>query len=159
MPTSDPLTPQQILNATAAFFGQPVIKLTVPGGTSRTSFRTYFADHTVIVSQRKNAHKVAVERHVLAALSSLTDKVPQLLGTANGLTFQGDMGQDRLNWLIHTLPPDQRPALATQAVEAIFDIHLAAKRADLAATMPIRTTARSQGEVFKAPQLLAAHLR
>ena len=78
MQDHDPLTPQQILDATASHFGQPVLKLTAPGGRSRTSFRAYFADRTVIVSQRKDTAKVAVERQVLAALAGLTDRVPQL---------------------------------------------------------------------------------
>lgn len=159
MQKSVPLTPQQILDATAAFFGQPVLRLTAPGGTSRTSFRAYFADRTVIVSQRKDPDRVAVERHVLAALSGLTDRVPQLLGCANGLTFQGDVGQNRLNWVIYTLPPDQRLPLATQAVQAIFDIHQAARQADLATTMTAVAPTRSQDELLMAPRLLAGQLR
>jgi hypothetical protein len=150
-----PLTPQQILDATASHFGQAVLKLTAPGGRSRTSFRAYFADRTVIVSQRKDAARVAVERQVLAALAGLTDRVPQLLGTSGGLTFQSDVGQDRLNWRIHTLPADQRLALAAQAVQAILDIHLAAKRTDLAATL----RPRPPDDLLLAPQRLAAQLR
>jgi hypothetical protein len=131
-----PLNPQQILQATADFFGQPVLKLTAPGGKARTSFRAYFADHTIIVSQRSDSEQARVERHVLGALAGLTSRVPQHLGSSGGLMFQSDVGPDRLNWLIHTLPPDQRPALAAQALDAIFEIHHAAAVAGLDSGLP-----------------------
>lgn len=116
MTQAHPLTPQQILEATAAHFGAPVIKLTAPGGRSRTSFRAYFADRTVIVSQRRDSEQAAVERRVLTALAA-TDRVPQHLGSVGGLMFQSDVGPDRLNWVIHTLPPDKRGALAAAHAE------------------------------------------
>jgi hypothetical protein len=159
MEQPDLLTPAQILDATAAFFGQPVLKLTAPGGKSRTSFRAYLPGRTVIVSQRKQSAKSAVETHVLTALEGATDRVPRLLGTSGGLTFQSDVGQRRLNWAIHTLVPDQRPALAAQAVDALFEIHRAADRVDLAATLPRPAVPRiPDDKIFAAADRLAVQL-
>ena len=155
-----PLTPQQILAATAAYFGAPVFKLTAPGGKSRTSFRAYFADRTVIVSQRGTSEQAQVERHVLAALDGLTDRVPRSLGSVDGLTFQSDVGTERLNWLVHTLPQDQRPALAAQAVDALLDIHRAAQAAGLAGNLPARALPDDPDQsLFHAAQRLAVQLR
>jgi hypothetical protein len=160
MEQPDLLTPAQILDATAAFFGQPVLKLTAPGGKSRTSFRAYLPGRTVIVSQRKQSAKSAVETHVLTALEGSTDRLPRLLGRSGGLTFQSDVGQRRLNWVIHTLVPDQRPALAAQAVDALFEIHRAADRVDLAATLPRPAVPRSPDDkIFAAADRLAVQLR
>jgi len=154
------LTPQQILEATAAHFGAPVLKLTAPGGRSRTSFRAYFADRTVIVSQRKDSAQADLERRVLQALSPLTDRVPQLLGSSGGLVFQGDVGPDRLNWVIHTQAPDQRPALAAQAIDALFDIHRAASRAGLDSGLPTGSIRQYRDDdLVLAAQGLAVQMR
>ncbi len=153
------LTPAQILNATAEFFGQPVLKMTAPGGKSRTSFRAYLPGRTVIVSQRRQSAKSAVETHVLTQLAGATDRLPRLLGSAGGLMFQSDVGHRRLNWVIHTLAPDQRPVLAAQAVDALFDIHRAASRVGLATTLPRPAMPRRPNDkIFAAADRLAVQL-
>ena len=131
------LGPDQILQETARFFGEPVLKLTAPGGRSRTSFRAYLTDRTVIVSQRAETEQSLTEQHVLAALNRHTDSVPRLLGTSGGLMFQSDVGLNRLNGLIHSVPGDQRPGLASKAVQAVFDIHRAALRVGLGDGLPV----------------------
>ncbi len=160
MRQATPLTPQQILEATAAHFGAPVLKLTAPGGRSRTSFRAYFADRTVIVSQRKDSDQAAVERRVLTALAGQTDRVPQHLGSVGGLLFQSDVGPDRLNWVIHTLSPQDRPALAAQAIDALIEIHLAATRAGLDSGLPTRSIRTyPDDDLVLAAQGLAVQMR
>ncbi|MGV8986756.1 MAG: phosphotransferase [Cypionkella sp.] len=136
MAQPDLLTPQQISDAVAGYFGQPVVKLTAPGGQSRTSFRAYLADRTIIVSQRHDASQAQTEHRVLMALQTETDHVPRLLGRQGTLLFQSDVGANRLNGVIHTLPADHRNALAAQAVEALFAIHRAAHRAGLGPGLP-----------------------
>ncbi len=154
------LTPAQILEATAAHFAAPVIKLTAPGGRSRTSFRAYFADRTIIVSQRKDTDQAQVERRVLTALDGVTDRVPRHLGSRGSLLFQSDVGPDRLNWLIHTLPPEQRPALAAQAIDALFEIHLAAAHAGLNHGLPTASIrAYPDDDIVRAAQRLAVQMR
>jgi hypothetical protein len=130
------LTALQITQVAARFFGQPIVKMTAPGGRSRRSFRLYFADRTVIVSQRHRSDKSEVERRVLTALGAATDSVPRFLGTSEGLVFQSDVGAERLNWLIHTLPVADRLAVAAKAVQALFDIQRAAVRVGLRDGMP-----------------------
>lgn len=140
------MTPDQILAATSAFFGQPVVKLTAPGGRSRESLRAHFAQGTVIVSQRKNSAAARLEGHILLRLAPLTPHVPRLLGSTQGLVFQQDAGANRLNWFIHTLPPGQRASLALQAIDALLDMHRAARQAGLAADLPPGGLRRMQGE-------------
>ena len=137
MAQPDFLDPPQILAAVARYFDQPVLKLTAPGGRSRTSFRAWFADHTIIVSQRHASAQADVERRVLTALQSQTDAVPRHLGSDGTLTFQSDVGINRLSLVIHTTPAPLRPRLAEQALAAIFDIHRAARRAGLGRDLPV----------------------
>lgn len=138
-PGQDRLTPDQILAAVSAFFGQPVRKLTAPGGRSRSSFRAWLDDRTLIVSQRPDGDQARVERLVLSALQPHTDAVPRLLGQSGRLMFQSDVGITRLNALIHATPGDQRSALADQAVAALFEVQRAGHRAGLAeAGLPLK---------------------
>ena len=130
------LSPNEIAQATAAYFGQPVQKMTAPGGKSRTSFRVYFADRTVIVSQRPHTEQVALEMRILKELGQVTDCVPRFLGNTGSLFFQSDAGTDRLNRVIHMTEPDQRPGIAAKAVEALLEIQRAARRIGLEAGLP-----------------------
>lgn len=131
------LSPDATLAAIEQYFGKPVQKLTAPGGRGRTSFRAYFRDgSTLIVSQRQTRNQHDIESHSLETLSPRTDAVPGFLGSTDKLLFQADVGQQRLNHVIHSCPADQRPALARQAVAALLDIHRAANQAGLAATLP-----------------------
>ena len=130
------LTPPQILQATATFFGQPVQKLTAPGGRSRSTLRAYLPDRTVIVSQRRNEARAKLELMVLQQLMNATEHAPQVLGTSGTLVFQTDAGPNRLNWAVNAMPADQRMALAASAVEALFDIQRAGRRVGLHHCVP-----------------------
>ena len=134
------LTHPQILQATSAFFGQPVLKLTAPGGRFRTALRAYLPDRTVIVSQRHDADQAQVEVRTLQALQDATVHVPRILGTSGTLVFQSDVGPNRLNWAIHTVPAGQRPAMAARAIDALFDIQRAARRVGLQQGLPTGPT-------------------
>ena len=130
------LSHHQILQATAAFFGEPVLKLTAPGGRSRTSLRAYFADRSIIVSQRRDLVLARIEVKVLKALQGKTAHVPRLLGQFGTLVFQSDVGPNRLNWAIYTIPPSDRLALAAHAIDALFDMQRAAQRVGLGPGLP-----------------------
>lgn len=130
------LSHKQILEATAAFFGQPVLKLTAPGGRSRTSLRAYLADRSIIVSQRRDLDLAQIEINVLQALQGATDHVPRFLGQSGTLVFQSDVGPNRLNWAVYTLPAAERPALAARAIDALFDMQRAAQRVGLGPALP-----------------------
>lgn len=122
------LTHPEILQATSDYFGQPVHKLTAPGGRSRSTLRAYLPDRTVIVSQRRDHDQARLELRVLQALQDETDHAPRILGTSGSLVFQSDVGPNRLNWAIHTVPADQRQHIAARAIDALFDLQRAAAR-------------------------------
>lgn len=151
---------QQIADATAAYFGQPILKMTAPGGKSRASYRVYFPNRSVIVSQRSQPGQMAVETRVLKALEPVTDRVPRLLGVTDGLLFQSDAGTDRLNRVIHTLAPEARPALAGKAVDALFEVHRAALRAGLDRDLPTASiTPYPDDDLFQTVRRAAEQLR
>lgn len=153
------MTPDQILSATSAHFGRPVLRLTAPGGRTRGAFRAYFAEGSVIVTRRTSPAAAALEGTILSALAPLTPHVPRHLGRHQDLSFQEDAGADRLNWHIHTLPPDQRPALAAQAIAALFDLHRAARVAGLASLLPPQGLRRLKDEdLFSAARRLFVQL-
>ncbi len=130
------LSHAEIARATAAHFGQTLVRLTAPGGRSRTSLRAYFADRTVIVSQRRNTDQARTEAAVLQELDGAEDHAPRFLGRSGTLFFQSDVGPNRLNWAIHATRVEDRPALAAQAVDAIFALHRAARCRDMAPILP-----------------------
>ena len=130
------LAPLDIAHATAQFFGEPVLQITAPGGAHRTSFRVFLASRSLIVTQRHDTRITDLECDVLQRLDGHCDAVPRYLGRSGGLMFQSDAGSERLNRQINSVSADMRPALARQAVQAIFDLHRAARRINLAARLP-----------------------
>jgi len=130
------LTPDMIVARVERFFGDRIVKMTAPGGTSRESFRVYFKDRTIIVSHRRDAARSRRERYALETLGPICEAMPDFLGATDGLVFQGDAGARRLNHAIHTCPPGGRVALADTAVAGIFAIHRAARRAGLTRALP-----------------------
>lgn len=132
-----PTDPRQIADAAAAFFGEPVLQVTAPGGRRRASCRIALPGRSVIATLRRDPKQMALEADILTALAPHTDTVPRLLGTVDGILFQTDCGPDRLNRVIHTTAPADRPALAARAVEALFQI----QRAGLAAGLQDRVPA------------------
>ena len=114
------------------------MQITAPGGRSRTSFRVFLKSRSIIVTQRRDPRVTDLECHVLQAFDGHCDAVPRFLGRSGTLMFQSDVGTDRLNRQINSLGPDQRPALAQQAVQALFSMHRAALRINIAASLATR---------------------
>lgn len=138
MSKPDLLGPLEIARATADFFAEPVLQVTAPGGRTRTSFRVVLQSRSIIVTQRRDPAITNLECHVLQAFDGHCDAVPRFLGRVGTLMFQSDAGAERLNRKINSLPPEQRPALARQAVQAIFDMHRSARSLNLAQGLPSR---------------------
>lgn len=126
----------EVAHAAAAFFGEPVLRVTAPGGKHRASCRVHFADHDIIVTRRSDQRQATLELAILQSLQPLTDRVPRFLGASGPFLFQADAGANRLNRAIHTVAADQRIDLAGQAVDALFEIQRAAGRSGLGSGVP-----------------------
>ena len=107
--------------------GKRLLKLTRPGGSDRPIYRAYFRDGSVIVSHREDGEEAERERAVLARLGTLSSSVPRLLAIEDGLTYQSDGGQDRLNIRLHLAEPDEQLALIDKALGGIVDYQRAAR--------------------------------
>jgi len=108
-------------------FGEPVLDIKTPGGSSRASCRLLFADYSVIATKRPNFRRTHLEAAALRNISSICDKVPQFLGLVDDVLFQGDVGSNRLNIAINQSKGLLRDDIADQAVAAIFEIQTAAR--------------------------------
>ncbi|MCR9127054.1 MAG: hypothetical protein NXH82_13135 [Rhodobacteraceae bacterium] len=133
-PRSSRLT--RIVDCAEAHFGQPVDRVTAPGGEGRSSFRLHFADRDVIATLRPNFRRTHLEAHVLRELAVYSGDLPECLGVVGEIMFQSDVGKRRLNQEIVRQEGSDRMALASEAVAAIFRIQNAARRTDLHDFLP-----------------------
>lgn len=124
--------PRALAALATAHFGQPVRRITRPGSDKRPIRRIYLRDRNVIASLRPDPERAEKERIVQSLLAPHTAHVPIYLGMRGGVSFQSDAGTKRLSVAINALPPSDRPALAQEAIAAIFDIQRAADKAGLA---------------------------
>lgn len=130
------LAPDRILAEVQQYFGSPVRRLTAPGGASRGSFRAWFDDRTIIVTQRDTAQLRTNEALILSALAPYCDDIPRILGQTDNLVFQSDAGQIRLNHAIHLAPLAHREDMAITALSGILRIQRAARKVDLRDRLP-----------------------
>lgn len=126
----------RILKSAETHFGQPVDKVTAPGGEGRSSFRLHFADRDVIATLRPNFRRTHLEAFVLESLSAHCDDVPACLGVDGEILFQSDVGRRRLNQEIARHDKAGQIDLAAQAVAAIFRFQDAARQTGLGRIMP-----------------------
>lgn len=117
-------------------FGQPVRRVTAPGGTARSSFRLHFDDRSVIATLRPDYRRTHLEAFVLKRLHKVCDDVPDCLGVADDILFQSDIGRRRLNRQIVRVAADYRLHLAAEAVQSLFRIQAAARRTTLTRIVP-----------------------
>ena len=122
---------KEVAAAAAAFFGEPVLGVTAPGGKLRASCRVHFASRDIIVTRRNDRKQAALELAILQHFQTLTDRVPKFLGATGPFLFQSDAGSNRLNRAIYAVTADHRIDLAAQAVDALFEIQRAAIRSGL----------------------------
>lgn len=127
---------QQIIRTAETFFGEPLEKISAPGGESRSSFRLKIAGRSVIATLRPNFRRTHLEAYVLTELSAHCDDLPQCLGVSGEVMFQADVGARRLNVLIDTLSPEGQLDMSAQAISALFRIHAAARKTKLHEIMP-----------------------
>lgn len=111
-------------------------RITTPGGKTRSSIRLHFGDQTVIATLRKNFRRTHLEAYVLEQLSPHCDDIPRVLGVNEDVLFQSDTGGSRLSSEILNHKSADRIELAAEACAAIFRIHAAARKTDLAEQLP-----------------------
>jgi hypothetical protein len=129
-------TPEQIAALAAAHFGEPVVKITAPGGKSRESVRVHFDDISVIATYRKRPARRALEAGVLDALSKAGAPVPRYLGAAGDIFFQQDLGSVRLTSSLASHSGGDLVELAAASIDSLFSIHEAADTCGLTAKVP-----------------------
>ena len=126
----------RIVQSARTHFGQPVERISAPGGVDRSSFRLHFPDRDVIATLRPNFRRTQLEAFVLESLSAQCDDVPACLGVDGEILFQSDVGRRRLNQEIVRRDKAGQADLAAQAVAAIFRFQSAARRTGLGRIMP-----------------------
>lgn len=122
-------------------FGVPVQKVTAPGGKSRSSYRLFFEDRSVIATWRPNFRRTHLEAYALKALSEVCDDTPTFLGLDGEILFQSDVGARRLNAEMARSDRARQRHLAEEAVASIFRIQMASRDTDLAQILPHLGTA------------------
>jgi len=126
----------RIVECAETHFGQPVVKVTAPGGAGRSSFRLHLPDRDVIATLRPNFRRTHLEAFVLQSLSRYCDDVPQCLGVVGEVMFQSDVGLRRLNQEIMRHDKAGQVDLAAQAVAGIFRFQEASRKTTLDEMMP-----------------------
>lgn len=126
----------QLKIAAEAYFQSPVRKITSPGGSGRASQRLHFDDTTVIGSLRPNFRRTHLEAYILQRLEPFCDDIPVCFGVVENIMFQSDVGDRRLNREIVDYDSGDQVAIAEEAVAAIFRIQAAARKTELADTLP-----------------------
>lgn len=119
----------KIKAAVESMLNEPVLEIETPGGSSRASCRVVLKDRTIIATKRPNFRRTHIEALVLKKLSPSCKHVPQFLGIQGDVLLQSDVGGRRLSQTIHSTRPAKRADLAAGAVEAIFNIQIAAQTA------------------------------
>ncbi len=130
------LPPEQVARIAEAHFGEPVIRITAPGGRSRDSVRVHFSAWTAIASRRENPRRIEREAAFLAAMSRAGAPVPEFLGAPEGVLFQSDLGSTRLTAELTRTDGSAREALVASAFESLWQIKDAARSAGFLAEAP-----------------------
>ena len=117
-------------------FGEKVVKISTPGGESRSSCRLHLESRSVIATLRPNFRRTHLEAYVLNKLAPHCKDTPECLGIVGEVMFQADVGGRRLNQEIARADNSRKLELAQEAVAAIFRIQAAARTAGLNESMP-----------------------
>ena len=112
----------------AQHFGQPVLRVSLPGGNYRPVYRMSMPDRSIIAVKRGNENARREECALLASLRGTTDLVPRVLGEMNGFTFLEDLGPNRLSVALATALPCNRVRLLINALNGLSVVHDAARR-------------------------------
>lgn len=126
----------RVTKAAEAHFGQPVRRVTAPGGNGRASYKIHFDDHTIFATLRPNFRRTHLEAHVLTRLAPHCDLIPRCLGVSGEVMFQSDVGGRRLNLEIVEREAGDRVDLSAEAVRAIFKVQEAGRKSGLQDMMP-----------------------
>ena len=127
---------KKVVRAAEALFGQPVERVSAPGGDGRASYKIHFKDQSVFATLRPNFRRTHLEAHVLRRLQPVCGLVPRCLGIEDDVLFQSDVGGNRLNLAVPEADAGKRADLAAEAVRSIFAIQAAARQTDLNQHMP-----------------------
>jgi hypothetical protein len=116
--------------------GEAPDRITTPGGKSRSSMRLHFGEDTAIATLRENFRRTHLEAYVLEKLAPHCDDIPRVLGVNEDVLFQSDTGEIRLSREVMEHDESDQIELAAEACAAIFRIHAAARKTDLAEMLP-----------------------
>ncbi len=122
--------------AAEALFGDPVDRITAPGGRRRASVRVHLGGRSVIASWRADPARRAREIALLEALAREDAPVPRFLGQSRGWSFQSDAGNRRLTAELERQDAQGRETVAAAALESLLQIKRAARRRGLVADLP-----------------------
>jgi hypothetical protein len=150
------LAPEEVAKLAERVFGQPVERVTAPGGSSRDSLRVHMADRTVIATQRKYPGRARMEITVLKALSAEGAPVPRYLGGEGHVFFQEDSGSRRLSAELLRQSGAAQDRVAARAFEGLVRVQEAGRRAGLAARVPALGTGRDWIDGFVATPIAAS---
>jgi len=120
-----PVLKENIARVTAAVgacMNQPVVKISIPGGTDRASLRVHFAHHTIIATRRPSRRARDRELHALLALTRAGAPVPRVLGQDGDVLLQSDVGNARLSSALLRAGADERTRLVARAFDSMWDI-------------------------------------
>jgi len=136
MPAADAARFRRVHAGAVAVFGDRLTHVSTPGGSYRASYRVHLDGATAIATCRRDHRRTHLEAMALHRLGPHCNVVPRCLGLADDVLFQSDVGGRRLNVALFESEGRSAETLAHAAVSALFALHRAARRADLAAVMP-----------------------
>ncbi|MHA7876821.1 protein kinase family protein [Roseivivax sp.] len=148
----------RILSAAERHFGTPVREVEAPPGPLPSRLLLIFDDRRVIATARPAGEHADIESRLLEALAEVTDRAPRSLGVTDGVLFQSDLGPDRLDGIIGSVPPGREALLAEEAVRALSELHAAAGEIALDEILPPPETGPElAARRLRAVEVLAAH--
>lgn len=119
-PAPEPDRAAQVVAAVEHLTGEPVAKLTCPGGRDRDIYRAYLPGRSVIVSKRDYQSGKAREQAILRSLAPKTRHFAQYIGLSDdGYLVQSDMGVERLGAVLMRQSRPQRKARFARALASI----------------------------------------
>lgn len=132
----DHIAPERISELSELHFGEPVVRITAPGGKKRDSVRVHFKDRSVIASYRQRPSRLAREILVLEKLHGAGAPVPEYLGRQGALLFQSDVGSGRLSSEMYRQDRAGQIRVAEAAFDSLWTIKRAAKETGLTDELP-----------------------
>ena len=129
------LSEDEVRSACVDILGSQPDSITFPGGTSRESVRVKIADHSLIVTHRKNLQRAKLEAGVLRILNQKNAPVPHLIAHRRNFIFQQDVGSSRLTQAMIASEERELRSLLASALSGLQSIHQIGRE-----SKPLRST-------------------